>query len=46
LIGLSLDELGALAKSALSPKNQAELDDLLSKNSANILSNEKAETLD
>jgi hypothetical protein len=45
LIGLSLNELQALSESTLSPKNQAELDDLLSKNSANILSNEKAETL-
>ncbi|BAZ28190.1 hypothetical protein NIES4074_06210 [Cylindrospermum sp. NIES-4074] len=46
LIGLSLDELGALAESALSPKNQKALDDLLIKNSANLLSNEETETLD
>lgn len=46
LIGLSLDELQALADSALSPKNQAELDDLLSRNSASLLSNEETETLD
>ncbi|HLO86490.1 MAG TPA: hypothetical protein VK203_16035 [Nostocaceae cyanobacterium] len=46
LIGLSLDELQALAESALSPKTQIQLDDLLIRNSENQLSNEETETLD
>lgn len=46
LIGLSIDELEALAETALSPKTQVELDDLLSKNFANLLSNEETEALD
>ncbi|MCC5608270.1 hypothetical protein LC612_16110 [Nostoc sp. CHAB 5834] len=46
LIGLSLDELQALAESSLFPKTQIELQELLIKNSETNLSNEEAETLD
>jgi hypothetical protein len=46
LIGLSLDELQALAETSLSPKSQIHLDKLLMKNSENQLSNEEFETLD
>lgn len=46
LIGLSLDELEALAESSLFPKTQIELQELLIKNSETNLSNEEAETLD
>jgi len=46
LIGLSLDELQALAETSLSPKSQIELDNLLMKNVDNQLSNEESETLD
>jgi hypothetical protein len=46
LIGLSLDELQALAETSLSPKSQIQLDKLLMKNSENQLSNEESETLD
>jgi hypothetical protein len=46
LIGLSLDELQALAETSLSLKSQIQLDKLLMKNSENQLSNEESETLD
>ncbi|MEA5578618.1 hypothetical protein [Anabaena sp. UHCC 0451] len=46
LIGLSLDELQALAETSLSLKSQIELDKLLMKNVDNQLSNEESETLD
>lgn len=46
LIDLSSDELEALAESVLSLKNQAELDELLIKNSENQLTNEETKTLD
>ncbi|MBK1990668.1 hypothetical protein A0J48_024640 [Sphaerospermopsis aphanizomenoides BCCUSP55] len=46
LIGLSLDELQALAETSLSVKSQMELDELLVKNADNQLSNEEMETLD
>jgi len=46
LIGLSLDELQALAETSLFLKSQIELDKLLMKNSENQLSNEESETLD
>jgi hypothetical protein len=46
LIGLSLDELPALAETSLSPKSQIELDKLLMKNAENQLSNEESQTLD
>lgn len=46
LIGLSLDELQALAETSLSVKSQIELDDLLVKNADNELSNEESENLD
>ncbi|MEH2408482.1 hypothetical protein [Nostoc sp.] len=40
LIGLSLDELQALAESSLFPRTQIQLQELLIKNSENNLSNE------
>jgi len=46
LIGLSLDELQALAETSLFLKSQIGLDKLLMKNSENQLSNEESETLD
>ncbi|MEA5578616.1 hypothetical protein [Anabaena sp. UHCC 0451] len=46
LIGLSLDELQALAETSLSLKSQIQLDELLMKNAENQLSNEESETLD
>lgn len=46
LLGLSIDELQALAESVLSPKTQIQLNDLLTKNSENQLSNEETEILD
>ncbi|MFM2060518.1 MAG: hypothetical protein RLZZ507_188 [Cyanobacteriota bacterium] len=46
LIGLSLDELQALAETSLSLKSQIRLDELLMKNSENQLSNEESETLE
>jgi len=46
LIGLSLDELQALAESSLFPRTQIQLQELLIKNSENNLSNEETETLD
>ena len=46
LIGLSLDELQALAESSLFPKSQIQLQDLLIKNSETNLSKEEAEILD
>ncbi|MBC6430285.1 hypothetical protein FM036_05315 [Nostoc sp. HG1] len=46
LIGLSLDELQALAESSLFPKTQTQLQELLIKNSETNLSNQEAETLD
>ncbi len=46
LIGLSIDELQALAESSLFPKTQMQLQELLIKNSQNQLSKVEAETLD
>ena len=46
LIGLSIDELQALAESSLFPKTQTQLQELLIKNSENQLSKVEAETLD
>ncbi|MEH2074707.1 MAG: hypothetical protein V7K57_09990 [Nostoc sp.] len=46
LIGLSLDELQALAESSLFTREQIQLQELLIKNSENNLSNEETETLD
>jgi hypothetical protein len=46
LIGLSIDELQALAESSLFPKTQMQLQELLIKNSENQLSKVEAETLD
>ena len=46
LIGLSIDELQALAESSLFPKTQMQLQELLIKNSENQLSTLEAETLD
>jgi hypothetical protein len=46
LIGLTEDELQALAETCLSVKNQTELDHLLIKNSDHQLSDEEIETLD
>jgi molybdenum cofactor biosynthesis enzyme MoaA len=46
LIGLSLDELQALAETSLSPRSQIQLDELLIKNAENQLSNEESGTLD
>jgi molybdenum cofactor biosynthesis enzyme MoaA len=46
LIGLSVDELEALAETSLSLKSQIQLDELLIKNAENQLSNEESETLD
>ncbi|OYE04194.1 hypothetical protein [Nostoc sp. 'Peltigera membranacea cyanobiont' 232] len=46
LIGLSQDELQALAESYLSPKAQIQLQELLIKNSENDLSHDETETLD
>lgn len=46
LTGLSLDELQALAESILSPKAQAQLDDLLARNVENQLSADETATLD
>lgn len=46
LIGLSLNELQALAESSLFPKSQIQLQELLIKNSENNLSDEETETLD
>jgi hypothetical protein len=46
LIGLSLDELQALAESSLFPKSQIQLQELLVKNSENNLSVEETEILD
>ncbi len=46
LIGLSIDELQALAESCLFPKTQMQLQELLIKNSENQLSKVEAETLD
>jgi hypothetical protein len=46
LTHLSHEELLALAESALSPKTQAELDDLLARNTENQLSESDVERLD
>ncbi|MFH7024760.1 MAG: hypothetical protein ACHBN1_05010 [Heteroscytonema crispum UTEX LB 1556] len=46
LTGLSLDELKALAECMLSPKAQAQLDDLLTRNGSNQLSSDETVTLD
>ena len=46
LIGLSIDELQALAESSLFPKTQMQLQELLIKNSQNQLSKVETETLD
>ncbi|MCF2146212.1 hypothetical protein IQ276_007050 [Desmonostoc muscorum LEGE 12446] len=46
LIGLSKEELQALAENSLFPKVQIQLQDLLNKNSENHLSNEESEILD
>ncbi|WP_445635939.1 Prevent-host-death family protein [Nostoc sp. DSM 114161] len=46
LIGLSVDELQALAESYLFPITQIQLQELLNKNSENHLSNEESEILD
>ena len=46
LVGLSIDELQALAESSLFPKTQTQLQELLIKNSQNQLSKVEAETLD
>ncbi|MFM7405089.1 MAG: hypothetical protein ACKO3K_00045 [Cuspidothrix sp.] len=46
LIGLSIDELQAMVETSLSPKTQAQLDELLMKNAEHQLSNEESETLD
>ncbi len=46
LIGLSIDELQALAESSLFPKTQMQLQELLIKNSENQLSKVETETLD
>jgi len=46
LIGLSVDELQALAESSLFPTTQIQLQELLHKNSENHLSNEESEILD
>ncbi len=46
LIGLSVDELQALAESSLFPTTQIQLQELLNKNSENHLSNEESEILD
>ncbi|MFN6563256.1 MAG: hypothetical protein RMY28_026165 [Nostoc sp. ChiSLP01] len=46
LIGLSVDELQALAESSLFPKTQIQLQELLNKNTENHLSNEESEILD
>jgi hypothetical protein len=46
LIGLSIDELQALAESSLSPKAQTQLQELLIKNSQNQLLKVETETLD
>ncbi|MBW4674044.1 MAG: hypothetical protein KME52_08485 [Desmonostoc geniculatum HA4340-LM1] len=46
LIGLSKEELQALAESSLFPKVQIQLQDLLNKNYENHLSNEETEILD
>lgn len=46
LIGLTEDELQALAETSLSVKSQTELDNLLMKNADHQLSDEERETLD
>ncbi|TAE55290.1 MAG: hypothetical protein EAZ76_12640 [Nostocales cyanobacterium] len=46
LIGLTEDELQALAETSLSVKSQTELDNLLVKNAENKLSDVEIETLD
>lgn len=46
LTGLSQDELTALAESMLSPKAQAQLDDLLAQNAEQQLSDNETATLD
>lgn len=46
LIGLSLDELKALASSTLSPKTQVQLSELLARNIDNSLLGEEKATLD
>ncbi|MBH8563921.1 hypothetical protein I8748_17315 [Nostoc sp. CENA67] len=46
LTGLSQDELTALAESMLSPKAQAQLDDLLAQNAQDQLSDDDTATLD
>ncbi|MFN6536554.1 MAG: hypothetical protein RM021_009295 [Nostoc sp. EkiNYC01] len=46
LIGLSKEELQALAESSLFTKAQNQLEELLNKNSENDLSNEETEILD
>ncbi len=46
LIGLSVDELQALAESSLFPTTQIQLQELLNKNYENHLSNEESDILD
>jgi hypothetical protein len=46
LTGLSLDELQALSESILSPKTQIELNDLLTRNGDNLLSEQEKARLD
>jgi hypothetical protein len=46
LTGLSLDELQALSESILSPKTQIELNDLLTRNADNLLSEQEKSRLD
>ncbi|MFN6569415.1 hypothetical protein [Dendronalium sp. ChiSLP03b] len=46
LTGLSQDELTALAETMLSPKAQAQLDDLLAQNAERQLSDDETATLD
>ncbi|MEH1794280.1 hypothetical protein [Nostoc sp.] len=46
LIGLSQDELQALAESSLFPKSQIQLQELLIKNSENNLSDQETQILD
>lgn len=46
LTGISLEELQALSQSMLSPKTQVELNDLLARNTDNMLSVEEKANLD